>query len=100
MNLADDDVALDAAKAIDEQHAVEMIDFVLQRASQQPGPVDRSRAAVAVQATHDHARGTGNRRIEARQAQAAFLFELHPVAFDKFWIDEGDQVAAALADAE
>src|SRR5437667_1684333 len=36
-NLPDDEVALDAAEAVDEQRAVQMIHLVLKRAGEQPG---------------------------------------------------------------
>ena len=37
------------------------------------------------------ARGADDGRVEARDAQAAFFFELHAVALDEFGIDHHDE---------
>src|SRR5204863_7692391 len=80
---ADNEVPLDAAEAVDEQHAVQVIHFVLK------GTREERRAFVLpfdsrpVQTLDDRSRGPHDRRIEARHAEAAFFFELYAVLFDE-----------------
>src|SRR5262245_21124303 len=82
-NLPDDEVALDSAKPVDEQRAVEMIHFVLEGTGQQAGSLVAEVAPLAVERFHDHARRPDHGGVEARDAEASLLFELHPFALDE-----------------
>ena len=49
LDLPDDDVALDAAQAIDEDPAVEVIHFVLECPGEQAGALQRLRVAMPIE---------------------------------------------------
>ena len=66
LDLPDDEILLQSAKAIDEDRAVEVIHLVLEAAGEQPGSFDDLLLAVAVQALDDRARRSGQRGVEAR----------------------------------
>src|SRR5436190_5348239 len=86
LDLADDQVLLQAAEPIDEQCPVEMVDLVLKAARQQPVPLDDLLLALAIPSFDDRPGGPRDGSVEARHAQAAFFFELHPVTFDEFGV--------------
>ncbi len=79
----DDQIALDAAQAIDEQRAVEVIHFVLKRAREETGAFALVLGAGAIESFHDRAFGPDDGGVEARNAEAAFFFELHAFAHDE-----------------
>src|SRR5262249_52486716 len=85
-NLADDEIALEAAKAIDEQRPVEVIHLVLKRPREQPRSLVRLLVPVAIAALDDSMRGPHDGRVEPRHAQAAFFFELNAIALDELRI--------------
>src|SRR5262245_53992137 len=91
LDLPDDQILLQAAQTIDEQRAIEMIHLVLEAAGEKPLRSHRLRFAVAVESLDDGPRWPRDRRVEPRHAEAAFLFELHAVAFDELGIDEDEQ---------
>ena len=98
MNLPDDKVSLDAAQAINEQGAIEVIHLVLKRARQQPGAFVLLRLTVAVEALDDGAHRAHDRRVEARNAEAPFFFELDAVALDELRVDQHHQAVGIPSD--
>src|ERR1051326_7282150 len=100
LNLADDQFALDAAKAIDENDAVEVVHLVLKRARQEVRSLDRLLDAVAIEALDHDALRPHHGGVEARRAQTAFFLELGPVAFDEGGIHHFDQLPGRLPDGE
>src|SRR5690606_33097520 len=73
--------------AIDEQHAVEVIHLVLQRASEQPPAFDHARLSVPIERLHRGAFRPDHRRGEAGDAEAAFLLELEAFPCDERRVD-------------
>src|SRR5262245_29659705 len=103
LHLADtphDEIALDSSQPIEKQEPVEMVELVLQRAGEQVRPFDGVWGTGPIEGAHDDARGTRDGRVEAGHAEAPFFLELHPFALDEFRVDEREQLAAALAQAE
>src|SRR5262249_38612262 len=78
-DLPHDHVALDAAEPADEQQAVEVIDLVLKRARHQARAFLLLQGAVTIESLDDDPRRPHDRRVEPRQAEAAFLLELNTV---------------------
>src|SRR5262245_9281983 len=97
-DLAQDQITRDAPQAIDEETRVEVIDFMLQGAREQAAAFEPVLLAVAIQALDDDASGPRYRGREPRDAQAAFLFELHAVALDELRIDHRMQLNGVLAE--
>src|SRR5580765_1691211 len=97
-NLPDDDVALQPAQAIHEQRAVQMIHLVLERTREQSRSLDLLGVAVTIEALQHGMRGPDHRRIESRDAQAAFFLELHPVALNELRVDEGEETRRIAPD--
>ena len=82
------------------KRAVEVIHLVLKRAGEQALALPLILGAGAIQALDDDARGTHDGGVELRDAQAAFVFELHAVAFDERRIDHDHQAVRLAADRE
>src|SRR4026209_1246056 len=97
LDLPDDEVFFDPAKPIDEDGSVQVIHFMLNGASQQLPAFDCVFPAGPVEAAHDRARRTHDGRIEARDAEAAFFFELHALTLDEDRIDHDNQIGGAAA---
>src|SRR5215510_9620782 len=93
LDLADDEIFLQPAKTIDKHRAVEVIELVLEAAGEQTRRFDDLFLALTIQALQHRSRWPRHRGIEAGQAQAAFLFELHPVALDELGVDERHEIA-------
>src|SRR5687768_300469 len=100
LDLPDDQIFLQAAQAIDEQCAVEVVHLVLEAAGEQSGPFDRLRLAVAIEPFEDRAGRTRHCCVEARHAQTALFFELHSIALDELGVDEHEQVGGIAADRD
>lgn len=98
LDLAKDQIALDAAQPIDEDAAVEMIHFVLKRAREQPVALDEAKLAVAIETLDDSSLRAGDRRCEAGHAEAAFILELHAFALDEHGVDEHLQILRLATD--
>jgi hypothetical protein len=77
-----------------------MIELVLQGAGEKARALDGPFDAVPVERPDDGASGTGDRRGESGQAEAAVLFHLHAVALDEFRVDQREQFAPTAPDAE
>src|SRR5829696_7136100 len=82
-DFADDQIALDAAKAVDEDRAVEVIHLVLKGAGQQAGALVLERLPLAIERLDDRAHRPHDGGVEAGHAEAPFLFELRAVALDE-----------------
>src|SRR5207237_9878881 len=83
LDLADDELAFDAAESVHEEGSVEVIHFVLKRARQQPHAFALLHLTRAIESLDDDTRRPYDGRIEAGHAEASFFFELHAVAFDE-----------------
>src|SRR5690349_10886561 len=97
LDLADDEVLLQAPESIDEERAVEVIHLVLEAAGEEACRLNGLLVAVAIQSLEHRAHRPRHRCIEARCAQAAFLFELHAIALDERRVDERQQLAGVSA---
>src|SRR5438477_10877774 len=84
LDLADDELALNAAQPVHEQDSVEVVHLVLKRTRQQPDAFALLYLASAIAPLDDDTRGPHDGRIESGNAEAAFFFELHAVALDEF----------------
>ena len=77
-----------------------MIDFVLKGARKKSGALALLRLTCAIEAFNHHARRTDDGRVEAGQAQAAFLLELHAVADDELRVDHHDERRVIASDGD
>src|ERR1051325_8530332 len=91
LDLADDEISRDAPQPIDEQALVEVIHFVLQRASEQVRAGKRVLLTVTIQTLHDDSLWPRDGGGKARQAETPFFFELHALALDELRIDHDVQ---------
>src|SRR5437870_7216337 len=66
LDLANDQIALDPAQPIDEQHAVEVIHFVLERPREQSGSLVPMLSSRAVQPLDHHPGRADDRGVESR----------------------------------
>src|SRR5262245_22004906 len=96
----DDEIALDAAEAIDEERAVEMVHFVLKRTGQKTRPFALMLDTFPIEAFYDRAFGPDDGRVEARNAEAALLLELHALASDELRIDHHNQAIRIAAEGD
>ena len=82
LDLADDEIALQAAQAVDEENAVEMIDLVLHGAGQQLFAFDLNGISVYVLRANLDPCGAADLLANLGQAQAAFFLDLLALALD------------------
>ena len=73
-------LALIAARPVEDEDAVEVVDLVLDHARLEPGRLDRQRRAVLVAGAHAHVHGPLDLDPDAGQRQAALLERLQLVA--------------------
>src|SRR4029079_10515837 len=97
VDLPNDEVLFDASQSIDEDRAVEVVHFVLKGPRQEVLPLDGAFGAGSIEAPNDSTRRPNDRRVEPRYAEAAFFFELHPVAFDEDGVDHDNQILSVAA---
>ena len=71
---------------------------MLERPGHQLGGVNGAHLTMAIEAFEHRALRTRNRRVEPGNAQAAFFFELHPVALDEHRIDEYLQLVGIVTE--
>src|SRR5262245_38049505 len=100
LDLADDEVALDAAQAVHEQRSVEVIHLVLKRACEQPGALHAQVRPVSIEPAYDDLGGTNDGRVEPGNAQAAPVLELD--ALDRFdlRVDDNHQPVGIAPDRQ
>src|SRR5262245_8245922 len=72
----DDAVALELGQVIDEQHAVEVVDLVLQAGGEQPVRLDLMRLAVEIREANLHERRPLDLLVQFGNRQAAFLVDV------------------------
>src|SRR5579885_906251 len=89
-------LALDAAQAIDEEAAVEMIDLVLQRDRQQILSLDLDRLLLRRPRAHHHLFRALHLGGEIDHREAALLPEHRALGLDDLGIDELEQVLAGV----
>src|SRR5439155_12983969 len=90
-DLLHDEVALDAAHAIEKEQPVQMVHLMLEGAREQIGAFDDALLAVSIESLDDRALRARDRRVEAGHAQAAFFLQLHPFPLDERRVDEHHQ---------
>ncbi len=71
---------------------------MLEAAGEQTRAFDNLFASMSIESLYRYSRGTRDRRVEAGNAETAFLLQLHPVANDEFRVDERDQIGGVPAD--
>ncbi len=100
LDFAADDVPFQRAEVIDEENAVQVIDFVLEGAGQKllTGKLDA--LAVLILRFHDLPCGAGNGLAETGDAEATFFAGLLSFAEDDFRIDDDDLVGLVFAQAD
>src|SRR5262245_63506110 len=69
-------IALELGQVIDEQNAVQVIDFVLQAGSEKPIGLDLARLSLAIEIFHLHLRRTFDVAVIFRDRQAPFVVSL------------------------
>src|ERR1039458_427400 len=99
-DLAQAQVALESAHAEDEQHAVEVVDLMLQAARKQLFSVLLEPLAVLVLGANAYLGVARNLLANLGKTEAAFLLVLLAVAEDDFWIDEHQLVFWDFAHAQ
>jgi hypothetical protein len=77
---ADDQVAFEAAQPVEEQPAVKVIDFMLQRSGEQALALDLDRPPESIRPAYTRPRGAGYGCGESWQTQATFILELQAIA--------------------
>src|SRR5215831_19572635 len=74
LKLADHEITRRWAHAIEKQHPLQVVHFVLEGACEQPFSLDLHDFAMTVHTTQDYLRGSWCRAVYPRQAQAPFVF--------------------------
>src|SRR5579872_4324361 len=91
--LAQDDVALQRRDVVDEQHAIQMIDFVLDAGGDQTFGLELADFVLRVEIAHADRRGPFDVGILLGQRQAAFAAHHRLIRFpDDFGIGELDRL--------
>src|ERR1700722_8584037 len=96
-NLAQRQVALQRAHTEDEQHAVEMIDLVLEAAREQLLAIHLEPLAKLVLRANPHLGRTHNLLANVGKAEAPFFFVKPALAKGDFRIDEHQLLSRVLA---
>src|SRR4051794_18436482 len=96
-DLLDDELALDAANAIQEEHAVKMIHLVLQGARHQFLAFHHLLPSVAVKPLYNRPQRPRDGGIEPGHAEAPFLLGLHTLTLDERGIDERHELAGVVS---
>src|ERR1035437_5103552 len=99
-DLAQVEVALEGAHAEDEQHAVEVVDFVLKGAREQLFAFHLKPLALLVLGADFYLEGAHHLLANVGEAEAAFFLILFVFAEGDFGIDEHELLRGILAGAE
>src|ERR1039457_942093 len=99
-DLAQVDVALEGAHAEDEQHAVEVVDLMLDAAREQLSAVHLEPLAALVLGADADFGGADHFLADIGEAEAAFVLVLFALLEDDLGIDEHQAVFGDLAHAE
>src|SRR5271170_1783509 len=89
-NPAQDQVALECAHAAEKKNTVEVVDLVLEGASEQLGTVQLGPFAFEVLCAHSYLRGTRNLLADLRKTQAALFFVLLPFAENDLGVNQNN----------
>jgi hypothetical protein len=99
-DLADDEVAFEAAETIDEEDAVEMIDLVLHRAGKELFSFNLEPLAFDVLRTYLDPGGALYLLANLGEAETALLFDLLTLTLDDLGVDEHDLLFRVLLEAD
>src|ERR1019366_392327 len=99
-NPAQGQVALQGAHAEDEQHAVEVVDLMLETAGEQFRTVHLEPLSMRVLGANAHLGGANYLLVNLREAEAAFLLILLAFAQNNLGVDEHQLVLGLLAHAQ
>src|SRR5208337_1365756 len=99
-NLAQIETALERAHAEDEQHAVKMVDFMLEAARQKLVAIHLEPLAVFVLRANANLCGAHHLLANVGKAQAALLFVLPALAHNNLRIDQHKSLFAILSHAQ
>src|SRR5262244_194053 len=98
LKLAYHDITRRWAHAIEKQHTLQVVHFVLKGACEQPFSLHFHYGSLTIRTAHDHMRGSWCRAVHPRETEAPLVFLDPPFSFDNLRIDEGHQrvgIAAA-----
>src|SRR5262249_3090694 len=96
-NLALDEVALDGAEVIQEQHSVEMVHFVRKDTRQQTLTLQNLFTALQVFPRDYNSIRTSNFTGKVWNAEATLFLVLLPFLVDNLWVDQRDQLTFLLS---
>src|SRR5215475_5584788 len=91
LKLADHDITCCWAHAIEKQHTLQVVHFVLEGACEQPFSLDLHDFSMTIHTAYDHMRGAWCRAVHSRQTEAPLVFLDPPLSFDKLRVDEDHQ---------
>src|SRR5690606_30431539 len=98
--LLTDASALEVGEIVDEELAVQMIDFVLNTDSKQPVGIELNRLAFAIERTDANPLGAPDLVVYPRHRQAPLLHLLDAFSREDFRIDQHERLIARLADID
>src|SRR5258708_14747452 len=99
-DLADDEVALEAAEAVDEEDAVEVVDLVLHGAGEKLFTFDLEPVSVDILRADLDLGGAMDLLANLGEAEATLFFELLALALDDLGIDEDELLFGILLEAD
>src|SRR5271166_2972795 len=99
-NLAQDQVALQGAHALEKQDAIQVIDFMLEGARQKLFPLEFKPFAACILSADLHLRRARNLFANVRETQAALFFILLAFAKNNLRINENDLIGRLLLKAQ
>src|ERR1700733_5919181 len=99
LHLANHQVPLQSAQAVNKQNSVQMIDLMLKRPRQQLFAFNLEPFALHILGPHLDLCGAGNLLANLRQTQASFFFNLFSLARDDRRIDEPNLLLRILLEA-
>src|SRR5215510_11560313 len=97
LKLADHEITRRWAHAIEKQHPLQVVHFVLEGACEQPFSLHFNCFPLTIHPTYDHMHGPWCRAVHPRQTEAPLVFLDPSLSFDHLRIDESHQRAGVAA---
>src|SRR4029453_15430884 len=91
LKLADHKITRRWAHAIEKQHPLQVVHFVLKGACEQPVSLHCNCFPLTIRTAYDHMRRAWCRTVHARQTEAPLIFLDPTLSFDDLRVDEGHQ---------
>src|SRR5688500_1110030 len=91
---------LEKAEVVEEQLAVQVIDLVLQAASEEIGGLEFERLAIAIERSHRNARRAIDVAEHFRDREATFLAPGGALADDDLWVHDDDRAVVEVDHGE